>query len=111
MATTLVNFPKSNQIKYSSTDTTPKVFIVNMTDGSQLEVKAVSWLISDYGKICFYMQSPEEIAKMSMKGQEPIAVYAIKRRLVDSVAEVGTVSVITKKRTKRKTPVKRKTKR
>jgi len=55
------------------------------------------------------MQSPEEIAKMSMKGQEPIAVYAIKRSLVESVAEEGTVTVMVKSR-KRK-PTKRKTRR
>lgn len=106
---TLVQLSKNTSNKYSSSDTTLKTFVVHLADNSELKVKAVSWLISDYGKVCFYMQSPEEIAKMSMKGQEPIAVYAIKRSLVESVAEEGTVTVMVKSR-KRK-PTKRKTRR
>jgi hypothetical protein len=48
------------------------------------------------------MQSPEEIAKMNMKAQEPIAVYAIRRSMVESVAEEGAVTVTVKKRAVRK---------
>ena len=107
---TLTQLPKNTNLKYSSSDMTLKVFTVHLNDGSELAVKAVSWLISDYGKVCFYMQSPEEIAKMSMKGQEPIAVYAIRRSMVDSVAEEGTVTVTVKKRGGRKTTTKRKVK-
>lgn len=94
----LVQLPKNIETKYSSADTTLKTFTVHLNDGSEMAVKAVSWLIGDYGKVCFYMQSPEEIAKMSMKGQEPIAVYAIRRSMVDSVAEEGAVTVTVKKR-------------
>lgn len=99
----LAQLPRSTNVKYSSSDTTLKTFVVHLTDGSELHVKAVSWLVGDYGKICFYMQSPEEIARMSMKAQEPIAVYAIKRGLVESVAEEGAVTVTVKKRVTRKT--------
>lgn len=104
---TLVQLSKNTNNKYSSSDTSLKTFTVHLNDGSELAVKAVSWLISDYGKVCFYMQSPEEIAKMSMKGQEPIAVYAIRRSMVDSVAEAGAVTVTVKSR--RRKPTKRKT--
>jgi len=99
----LVQLPRNTSNKYSSSDTTLKTFVVHLVDGSELHVRAVSWLVGDYGKVCFYMQSPEEIAKMSMKAQEPIAVYAIKRGLVESVAEEGAVTVTVKKRTARKT--------
>jgi hypothetical protein len=99
----LAQLPKNTDTKYSSSDTTLKTFVVHLSDGSELHVRAVSWLVGDYGKICFYMQSPEEIAKMSMKAQEPIAVYAIKRGLVESVAEEGAVTVTVKKRATRKT--------
>jgi hypothetical protein len=105
---TLVQLSKNTSNKYSSTDTTLKTFTVHLNDGTELAVRAVSWLISDYGKVCFYMQSPEEIAKMSMKGQEPIAVYAIRRSMVDSVAEAGAVTVTVKKRGRK--PIKRKVK-
>lgn len=105
---TLVKIVKNNSNKYSSSDTTLKTFTVFLNDGSELAVKAVSWLISDYGKVCFYMQSPEEIAKMAMKGQEPIAVYAIRRSMVDSVAEAGIVTVTVKRRVRK--PIKRKSK-
>lgn len=104
----LAQLPKNTDIKYSSSDTTLKTFTVHLNDGSEMAVKAVSWLISDYGKVCFYMQSPEEIAKMSMKGQEPIAVYAIRRSMVDSVAEEGAVTVTVKKRGRK--PTRRKVK-
>lgn len=100
---TLVQLAKNTSNKYSSSDTTLKTFVVRLLDNSELTVKAVSWLISDYGKFCFYMQSPEEIAKMSMKGQEPIAVYAIKRSLVESVAEEGAVTVTVKSRKRKLT--------
>jgi hypothetical protein len=101
----LAQLPRNIDGKYSSTDMTLKFFTVNLNDGSEILVKAVSWLISEYGKVCFYMQSPEEIARMSMKGQEPIAIYAIRRSLVDSVAEEGAVTITVKKRktTRRKT--------
>jgi hypothetical protein len=98
----LAQLPRSINNKYSSSDTTLKTFVVNLVDGSELHVRAVSWLIGDYGKICFYMQSPEEIAKMNMKAQEPIAVYAIRRSMVESVAEEGAVTVTVKKRAVRK---------
>lgn len=101
----LVQFPKNTNKKYSSSDTTQKSFTVYLNNGSELTVRAVSWLIGDYGKICFYMQSPEEIARMGMKGQEPIAVYAIRRSMVDSVAEEGAVTVV-KRRQVRKKPKK-----
>lgn len=103
----LAQLPRNTDIKYSSLDTTLKTFVVHLNDGSEMAVKAVSWLISDYGKVCFYMQSPEEIAKMSMKGQEPIAVYAIRRSMVDSVAEEGAVTVTVKKRGRKPTTKKR----
>lgn len=106
---TLVQLPKNIETKYSPSDTTLKTFTVYLNDGSELTVKAVSWLIGDYGKVCFYMQSPEEVAKMSMKGQEPIAVYAIRRSMVDSVAEEGTVTVAVKKRGGRKPSSRRRT--
>jgi len=99
----LAQLPRSINNKYSSSDITLKTFVVNLVDGSELHVRAVSWLIGDYGKICFYMQSPEEIAKMNMKAQEPIAVYAIRRSMVESVAEEGAVTVTVKKRATRKT--------
>lgn len=98
----LIQLPKNVNKKYSSTDTTLKNFTVYLNDGSELTVKAVSWLIGDYGKVCFYMQSPEEIARMGMKGQEPIAVYAIRRSMVDSVAEEGAITITVKKRQIRK---------
>ena len=99
----LAQLPRSINNKYSSSDITLKTFVLNLVDGSELHVRAVSWLIGDYGKICFYMQSPEEIAKMNMKAQEPIAVYAIRRSMVESVAEEGAVTVTVKKRATRKT--------
>lgn len=98
----LIQLPQNINKKYSSSDTTLKKFTVYLNDGTELTVKAVSWLIGDYGKVCFYMQSPEEVAKMGMKGQEPIAVYAIRRSMVDSVAEEGAVTVTVKKRQARR---------
>jgi hypothetical protein len=103
----LAQLPRNTSNKYSSSDTTLKTFVVHLTDGSELHVKAVSWLVGDYGKVCFYMQSPEEIARMSMKAQEPIAVYAIRRNLVESVAEEGAVTVTVKKRAIRRSTKKR----
>lgn len=106
----LTQLPGNINNKYSSSDTTLKTFVIHLVNGSELHVRAVSWLVGDYGKICFYMQSPEEIARMSMKAQEPIAVYAIRRSMVNSVAEEGAVTVIVKKRGILKKTVKRKVK-
>lgn len=105
----IAQLPKNISVKYSSSDTTLKTFVIYLTDGFELHVRAISWLIGDYGKVCFYMQSPEEIAKMSMKGQEPIAVYAIRRGLVRSIAEEGAIIAVAKKRPARKTTKRTKT--